>query len=317
MNSTSVSETESLVFLMGATACGKTELSLRLAHELDAEIISVDSSLVYRGLNIGSAKPSESERQGIPHHLIDVCDPWQSYSAARFCTDANTLISAIRERGKRVLLVGGTMLYFKALEEGLAPLPEADPDIRQSITAQASLSGWPSLHAQLKEIDPVAATRIHPNDPQRLMRALEVYSITGVALSTLQARTQRFIDAPVVKFALAPTQRSWLHDRISQRFDCMLQQGFLEEVQHLIDHPKIREDQPAMRSVGYRQAWQYLSNNRQDEQWVEKALAATRQLAKRQLTWLRGMSNLHWISCDTLTVEKQLSAILTVSNQRG
>jgi tRNA dimethylallyltransferase len=285
---------------MGATACGKTDLSLMLARQLDAEIISVDSALVYRGLDIGTAKPSEAQRQGIPHHLIDVCDPWQSYSAALFCADASQLIARIRDRGKRVLLVGGTMLYFKALEEGLATLPEADSKKRDALHATADACGWPALHQQLASVDPDAARRIHPNDPQRIVRALEVYEITGTPMSILQSKTQSLLDVPVLKYA-----------RIEQRFNMMIEQGFLEEVQSLFDHPKTRAALPAMRSVGYRQAWQYISDDKQDDQWMSKAIAATRQLAKRQLTWLRGMSNLTSIACNTLSVEDQASVILT------
>lgn len=302
-----------VVFLMGATACGKTVVSIALAQMLDAEIISVDSALVYRGLDIGTAKPTEAERKGVMHHLIDICDPWQPYSAARFCKEAHRLIQEIQERGKQVLLVGGTMLYFKALEEGLAPLPQADEGIRQALMAEAEVSGWALLHQQLARVDPCAAERIHPNDPQRILRALEVYRLSGFPLSTLQAKTSSFLESSPIKFALVPRDRVWLHARIEKRFQEMLSHDFLGEVQVLMNNPKILAEQPAMRSVGYRQAWEFLSHDKPDTQsgiWVEKAIAATRQLAKRQMTWLRGMSNVHMLDCDTLSIDEQVSAIL-------
>ncbi|MFK7892482.1 MAG: tRNA (adenosine(37)-N6)-dimethylallyltransferase MiaA [Granulosicoccus sp.] len=299
-----------MIFLMGATACGKTELSLLLARELNAEIISVDSALVYRGLNIGTAKPNLAEREAIPHHLIDICDPWQSYSAALFCDDAHRLISEIQARGRKALLVGGTMLYFRSLQQGLASLPDADHSIRQDLQKAAVVAGWDSLHRQLAQVDPMAARRIHPNDPQRIMRALEVFRITGKPLSELQSSTRGRLSVPPVKFALMPDERSWLHQRIERRFRLMLHNGFLTELQGLYDHPLITSDQPAMRSVGYRQAWEHIESGSEGDQWVEKAIAATRQLAKRQLTWLRGMADLHTIACDRLTPEQQLSDIL-------
>ena len=312
------------IFLMGATACGKTELSMSLARVLDAEIISVDSALVYRGMDIGTAKPTVEERAGIPHHLIDVADPWQSYSAAEFCNDANALINDIHGRGKRTLLVGGTMLYFKALEEGLAELPEANADVRSELTAQASLIGWQAMHDQLSAIDPVAASRIHPNDPQRLQRALEVYKLTGIPLSELQSRTHSNLAAAPVKLALVPKERAWLHQRIEQRFVNMLEDNFLGEMQRLYQDPRLNAQLPSMRSVGYRQAWDYLerlhlsidANCKKDStEWIDKAVAATRQLAKRQLTWLRSMSNVTHIECDTLSLEQQLASATQAINK--
>lgn len=310
------------VFLMGATACGKTALSVQLARALDAEIISVDSALVYRGMDIGTAKPTLEERSGIAHHLIDVCEPWHSYSAAEFCNDANALIDAVHLRGKRALLVGGTMLYFKALEEGLAELPEADPQVRKVIAEQAHAFGWQALHDQLRDVDPAAAERIHPNDPQRLQRALEVYRVTGVALSELQKRTQSYLKVPPVKFALVPHDRTWLHQRIEQRFQLMIASGFLDEVRLLRKLPLLHAQLPAIRSVGYRQAWDYLESTEGSEhavetaegEWVDKAVAATRQLAKRQLTWLRSMTNVQSIECDTQPVDQQLMSILQALN---
>ena len=302
---------------MGATACGKTALSLSLAKWLDAEIISVDSALVYRGMDIGTAKPTIAEREGVAHHLIDVVDPWQSYSAARFCSDANALINAIHARGKRVILVGGTMLYFKALEEGLAELPEADEQVRQALATEANALGWQAMHAQLCTVDPVAAARIHPNDPQRVQRALEVYRISGVPMSDLQSRTHSQLKAVPLKFALVPNERAWLHQRIEQRFKTMLLDGFMDEVKQLRQDARMVTGLPAIRSVGYRQAWEFLDRQQSasvvaedtDLDWVQQSMAATRQLAKRQLTWLRSMANVVQIECDTLTMEQQIDII--------
>lgn len=301
-----------VIFLMGATATGKTALSLKLAQTLDAEIISVDSALVYRMMDIGTAKPSMQERCGVVHHLIDVCDPWDTYSAARFCADARVLVNQIQARGKRVLLVGGTMLYFKALEEGLAPLPEADESIRAAIVAQAAQSGWQAIHEELRLVDSKAAQRIHPNDPQRLQRALEVYRITGKPLSQWLTETHSSLAQPAVKFALIPADRKWLHHRIESRFRQMIKDGFFQEVKKLYANPRLQAELPSMRSIGYRQVWEHLAMQEQpaSEQtplsdWVEASIVATRQLAKRQLTWMRGMSDVHSIECDTLSLCQQ------------
>ncbi|MFK7996775.1 MAG: tRNA (adenosine(37)-N6)-dimethylallyltransferase MiaA [Granulosicoccus sp.] len=314
------------IFLMGATACGKTAVSLSLAERLNAEIISVDSALVYKGMDIGTAKPSLAERAGIAHHLIDIVDPWQSYSAAEFCTDANALIHDIHARGKRALLVGGTMLYFKALEQGLAELPEASAELREELSREAEQLGWQAMHDQLTKVDPVAASRIHPNDPQRLQRALEVYRLTGVPLSELQSNTRSMLSATPVKIALVPNDRSWLHQRIEQRFLAMLDDNFMEEMQQLYQDTRLNANLPAMRSVGYRQAWEYLDRlyqqaleenppaSNDNDDWVDKAIAATRQLAKRQLTWLRSMSDVTRIECDTLSVEQQLASVAQAIN---
>ena len=319
-----MNDTSPVIFLMGATACGKTELSLSLARTLDAEIISVDSALVYRGLDIGTAKPSVQERQQVAHHLIDICDPWEVYSAARFCDDALQAIDDIRQRGKRVLLVGGTMLYFKALEEGLATLPDADPVVRATLLEEAERLGWPAMHEQLQQLDPVAAARIHQNDPQRVQRALEVYRITGIPMSQLQADTVSLLDRPPVKFALAPADRSWLHERIARRFSQMLDHGFLDEMLQLRKSSRIHAQLPAMRSVGYRQAWEHLDELQVNDSaadslhggvWVEQAIAATRQLAKRQMTWLRSMENVNLVACDSLSVAAQEQVILSVINK--
>ena len=308
------------IFLMGATACGKTDLSLSIATSLNAEIISVDSALVYRGMNIGTAKPTADERAAVPHHLIDVCDPWEAYSVARFSQDACQLISDIQARGKRPLLVGGTMLYFKALVDGLADMPEADAAMRQAMLEEATTRGWQALHDDLAHIDPAAAARIHPNDPQRIQRALEVYRITGSPMSVLQQETRSPLAQAPIKFALAPEDRSWLHERIQRRFKIMIDEGFLEEVRALKKDVRLHSDLPSMRSVGYRQAWDFLGAENVDTDtdtdtkqnhvdWVEKAIAATRQLAKRQLTWMRGMDDVHFIACDKLSAEEQYSTL--------
>ncbi|MDB4223920.1 tRNA (adenosine(37)-N6)-dimethylallyltransferase MiaA [Granulosicoccus sp.] len=304
------------IFLMGATACGKTDLSLSIAEALNAEIISVDSALVYRGLDIGTAKPNDHERASIPHHLIDVCDPWEAYSAAKFSQDACQLINDIQARGKRPLLVGGTMLYFKALADGLAVLPDADTAMRQSMMKEAASRGWQALHDDLARVDPAAAQRIHPNDPQRIQRALEVYRLTGTPMSVLQQETRSPLKDAPIKFALAPHNRSWLHERIERRFKIMIDSGFLDEVRALQADPRLHADLPSMRSVGYRQALEFLQtadaaiDSKENElDWVAKAIAATRQLAKRQLTWIRGMDDVHIIACDSLSLDEQYSTL--------
>ena len=312
---------------MGPTACGKTALSLNLAKRLNAEIVSVDSALVYRGMDVGTAKPSTQERCAVPHHLIDICEPWEAYSAARFCDDAMTAIEQIHQRGAHALLAGGTMLYFKALEEGLAELPEANQQLRSSMLEEAASLGWPAMHAQLAQVDAIAAARIHPNDPQRIQRAMEVYRLTGVPMSQLQAQTTSRLSVPPVKFALIPEDRAWLHRRIEQRFDMMIDDGFMQEMQQLRAHSKITAQLPAMRSVGYRQAWDYLdgltaiddvravntaAENTFENAWTDKAIAATRQLAKRQMTWLRSMKGVTSVACDKLSVEEQARKILAL-----
>ena len=306
------SNDQPIIFLMGPTAIGKTALSIQLAHWLGAEIISVDSTLVYKGFDIGTAKPSMAERDGIVHHLIDVCDPWQPYSAARFCEDASALIDDIRGRGAVPLLTGGTMLYFNALQHGLADLPAADETVRAILAAEADEQGWPALHQQLGEIDPAAALRIHPNDPQRIQRALEVIRLSGRTLTELQAQRRSFLSVPPCKIAMLPQRRDWLHQRIALRFEQMLLQGFVDEVRRLRVEPRLEMNLPAVRSVGYRQAWQHLdacdcNTHESDESvsakadqnthWHDKAVAATRQLAKRQLTWMRGMNDAHPLEC--------------------
>jgi tRNA dimethylallyltransferase len=288
------------VALAGPTAAGKTAAALALAAALDAEIISVDSALVYRGMDIGTAKPSAAERAAAPHHLIDIRDPALSYSAAEFAADALRLAGEIRARGRRVLLVGGTMLYFKALFEGLDALPPADAQVRQALADEAAALGWPALHAQLARADPATAARLAPNDAQRIQRALEVLRLSGEPLSQLQGR-QRAASArwrPELFLSLEPAERGWLHARIAQRFDAMLAAGFLDEVRRLHARGDLHPALPSMRCVGYRQAWEALDGAWPLESLRERGIAATRQLAKRQLTWLRAMPARQVIACD-------------------
>jgi tRNA dimethylallyltransferase len=280
---------------MGPTASGKTDLAIALAQQLDCELISVDSALVYRGLDVGAAKPD------YPHHLIDIRDPGEAYSAAEFAADARELCAQIRARGKRPLLVGGTMLYFRALLEPLADMPGAEPAIRQAIAEQAAREGWPALHRELAAVDPEAADRIHPNHSQRLSRALEVYRATGVPLSEWHRRGREQAvgdDESYVQLAICPIPRSLLHERIALRFDQMLELGFLDEVQRLYGRSDLHPELPALRAVGYRQLWRHVSGQCTLEEARDQALAATRQLAKRQLTWLRKWPQLHWIYTD-------------------
>lgn len=284
-----------VIFLMGPTASGKTALAIDMATQYNCEIISVDSALIYRDMNIGSAKPSAEELEMAPHKLIDILDPSESYSAADFRRDALLAIEDIISRGKTPLLVGGTMMYFKALLEGLSPLPSADEAIRQQILAQAQTEGWEALHQELCNIDPVAGERIHSNDPQRLSRALEVYRISGKTMTELTQTKSAALPYDVVQFAIAPNDRKVLHELIAKRFNIMLEQGFIEEVARLKARDDLHLELPSMRCVGYRQCWQYLDNEFDHATMVEKATAATRQLAKRQLTWLRSWPDLQWL----------------------
>lgn len=288
------------VALMGPTASGKTAAAIALAKAYDGEIVSVDSALVYRGLEIGAAKPDAIEQDGIRHHLLDLRDPWQTYSAAEFSADATEAVRDIVARGKVPILAGGTGLYFRALLQGLSPMPEADPGLRASIAAEAEVCGWPALHAQLAEVDPVAAARIHATDPQRIQRALEVYRLTGKPISHWQAMPGiARLPARVLKLVLAPADRAVLHQRIERRFDLMLERGFLDEVRALRALPQMAAvaaplDLPAVRAVGYRQAWQFLDGRGTAAEFRDKGVFATRQLAKRQLTWLRSELDAHW-----------------------
>ncbi|MFP4160467.1 MAG: tRNA (adenosine(37)-N6)-dimethylallyltransferase MiaA [Ectothiorhodospira sp.] len=277
-----------VVFLMGPTATGKTDLALRLVRELPCEIISVDSAMVYRGMDVGTSKPSPEILGAVPHHLVDILDPAQSYSAARFRDDALGLVEAIHARGRVPLLVGGTMLYFRALEFGLDPLPEADPDVRREIEALAARSGWAAVHRELARVDPASAARIHPNDPQRLQRALEVYRVTGRPLSAHHGESPRSrLPHRVLRLALMPGDRGPLRARIARRFEGMLEQGLVEEVRALWRRGDLSPALPALRAVGYRQVWSYLAGELDHDTMVTRGVTATRQLAKRQMTWLR------------------------------
>ncbi|MGI2259159.1 tRNA (adenosine(37)-N6)-dimethylallyltransferase MiaA [Shewanella sp. GXUN23E] len=284
-----------VIMLMGPTASGKTQLAIDLATQHNCEIVSVDSALIYKSMDIGTAKPSAAELALAPHRLIDILDPAESYSAADFRADAIAAIENILARGKTPVLVGGTMMYFKTLLEGLSPLPSADETVRADILSEAATLGWAALHEQLAVVDPVSAARIHPNDPQRLSRALEVYRISGKTLTELTQTKAPALPFAVAQYAIAPKERKVLHDLIAKRFEIMLQQGFVEEVARLRDRGDLNLEMPSMRCVGYRQCWQYLDGEFDYQTMVEKAVAATRQLAKRQLTWLRGWPNLEWL----------------------
>jgi len=310
------------IALMGPTAAGKTALALEWAARFNGEIISVDSALVYRGLNIGAAKPDAEERARAPHHLLDMRDPWQTYSAAEFARDARTAIDGIVARGRLPILVGGTGLYFRALLRGLSPMPEADPAVRAEIAAEANERGWPALHAELAAIDPESAARIQPGDPQRIQRALEVYRLTGKPLSQWQRLLPEQPKFPVrvLKLVIAPNDRATLHARIAQRLDAMLSAGFLDEVRTLRALPELAAhpaplDLPALRAVGYRQAWQHLDGDYDAAEFRERALYATRQLAKRQLTWLRGELDARWF--DPITQQSRLEQALELCMAGG
>jgi tRNA dimethylallyltransferase len=294
-----------VLVLTGPTGTGKTDWALRLAEDLykrdpgvgvPIEIVSVDSALVYRGLDIGTAKPSRELRARVPHHLIDICEPTESYSAGRFVADTVELIAAIHERGRLPLLVGGTMLYFRALWRGIAPLPQASLEVRQSIDARAAREGWPALHAELARLDPQSAARIHPNDPQRIQRALEVCYTAGRPISELQQSTQSPIaDIPMGAWALVPPNRDTLSARLEQRFHEMMRLGFLDEVRALRARGDLTPAHPAVRAVGYRQLWAHLDGEFPLPEAVQRGITATRQLAKRQMTWIRSEPGLTWV----------------------
>lgn len=311
--------------IAGPTASGKTAAALAIAARQPVEIISVDSALVYRGMDIGTAKPTPAERAAAPHHLIDIRDPLQAYSAAEFVADATRLINEISARGKLPLLVGGTMLYFRALRDGLDDMPTADPATRAALEAEAQAKGWPALHAELAAVDAVTAARLAPNDSQRISRALEVFRVSGQPLAFFQ--TQNAIKKGAASprparagalISMEPQDRAWLHERIAQRFDSMLQGGFLDEVKALRARGDLHPDLPAMRCVGYRQAWEFLDAHEArglDAAWPmaelrERGIAATRQLAKRQITWLRSMPDRHIVACDAADALPQVLTLV-------
>ncbi|MNQ48191.1 tRNA dimethylallyltransferase [compost metagenome] len=302
------------IFLMGPTAAGKTDLALELARTLPCDLISVDSALIYRGMDIGTAKPDKATLAEFPHRLIDIRDPAESYSAAEFRADALAAMAEITAKGRIPLLVGGTMLYYKALLEGLADMPGADPEVRAELEARAAREGWDALHQELAAVDPESAARIHPNDPQRLTRALEVYRVSGLTMTAhrqRQAAQNLAENAPdkahlpytVAHLAIAPAQRQVLHERIAQRFRLMLEQGFIQEVEALRSRSDLHAGLPSIRAVGYRQVWDYLDGGLTRAEMEERGIIATRQLAKRQFTWLRSWSDLCWLdslACDNL-----------------
>lgn len=279
---------------MGPTAAGKTEVAAVLAREFDGEIVSVDSAQVYRGMDIGTAKPDAALQQEIPHHLLDIRDPAQAYSAAEFARDAKAAVAEIRARGRVPILAGGTMLYFRALLEGLSPLPSADPAVRARLDRLEEEQGLEALHERLASVDAASAARLHPTDPQRLKRALEVHEITGKPLSEMQRQGEHGPDWDLLRVVIAPSDRAFLHMRIARRFETMLSDGFLDEVRGLYERGDLDESLPSVRSVGYRQAWQHLAGRLDYDEMVKRGVAATRQLAKRQLTWLRREEGAVW-----------------------
>jgi tRNA dimethylallyltransferase len=278
--------------LLGPTASGKSRLAMELAARFPVEIVSMDSAQVYRGMDVGTAKPSLAERERVRHHLIDLIEPTESYSAGRFRADAVRAIGEIQARGKVPLVVGGTMLYYRALSQGIDPLPQAEPGLRARIDARAARHGWPALHAELARVDPVTAARLSPNDAQRIQRALEVWELSGKPISELQRSASPGLPFELKAFALVPADRAELHRRIAERFERMLQEGLVEELKGLRRKHELHAGLPSMRCVGYRQAWSYLEGEYGMSELREKGIAATRQLAKRQLTWLRSLPDL-------------------------
>jgi len=285
------------ILLMGPTASGKTDLAVALSEHLPCDIVSVDSAMVYRGMDIGTAKPDAATLARAPHRLIDCCDPAEAYSAARFCEDARREMAVIAASGRIPLLVGGTMLYFRALQQGLSPLPSADPEVRQRLEREGRRLGWAAMHRRLAQVDPVAAAQIHPNDPQRIQRALEVFELTGRPLSELQRTGQGRPALPyrLLKLVRAPAERAILHQRIERRFHAMLASGFEDEVRGLWARGDLTADLPSMRCVGYRQMLKYVTGEYKYPLMVQRGIIATRQLAKRQWTWLRTEADCHWL----------------------
>lgn len=283
------------IFLMGPTASGKTDLAVYLVKHFPCDIISVDSAMIYQGMDIGTAKPSANILAEAPHRLIDICDPAQTYSVGQFCRDAEAEIQVSLSAGRIPLLVGGTMLYFNCLQQGLSELPSANPQERKHLNSEAEQKGWPAMHQRLAQIDPQAAQRIHPNDSQRIQRALEVYEVSGETMTAWYAKSPaQHWSYPTIKLVIAPAQRSALHARIARRFQAMLEQGLIGEVGGLFTRGDLNPDLPSMRCVGYRQVWSYLAGELDSASLPEKAIIATRQLAKRQLTWLRVQTDAYW-----------------------
>lgn len=303
--------TSPIPVIVGPTGAGKTDLALRLAERLPLEIVSVDSAMVYRGMDIGTGKPPQAVLLRFPHHLVDILDPAEAYSAGQFVRDARRVIDEIRARGKLPLLVGGTMLYFRALRRGLADLPSADPEVRAQIDAQAQERGWPAMHAELAAIDAQSAQRIRPNDAQRIQRALEVYRLTGKTLSELHAAQPAQSDLQFLTYAWVPGERERLHAAIAARFHHMLASGLLDEVRRLHQRGDLHADLPAIRSVGYRQLWEHLSGRGTLESATQRAIFATRQLARRQLIWLRSEPNVHWLDALDSQAGAQMEQAIT------
>lgn len=299
-----------VICLMGPTASGKTALAMALQEALPCDIVSVDSALIYRDMDIGTAKPTTAQLTQYPHRLIDLRDASESYSAADFCHDALAEIAEIRSNNRIPLLVGGTMMYFKSLIEGISPLPTANIDIRKNIESEALAQSWQSMHDKLAEIDSVSAERIHPNDPQRITRALEVYRLTGNTLTQLTQIKGAKLTGTVLQLAIAPQERSTLHERIAQRYQQMIALGFEQEVIKLKSRDDLHQNLPAIRCVGYRQMWQYLDGKFDHDEMIFRGVCATRQLAKRQLTWLRNWPQLHWLTTDDKTNLAQVLSLL-------
>jgi len=300
-----------VIYLMGPTATGKTDIAAALFKRFPIELISVDSALVYRGMDIGTAKPSKEFLNNVPHRLIDICEPDESYSAARFRNDALLAIDEIHSKNKIPLVVGGTGLYFRALESGISDLPDADEEVRQRLESEARDVGWEAMHARLAEIDPVSADRIHPNDPQRIQRALEIYEISGRSMTDhCKDETINSFPFELIKIILNPGDRSKLHERIKHRFMKMLDEGLVEEVRSFHANGRFSSALPAMRMVGYRQVWNYLDGETDYEEMVEKGIVATRQLAKRQMTWFRKEEDGIWLDSDASGLIEQIQGIL-------
>jgi tRNA dimethylallyltransferase len=299
-----------VICLMGPTASGKSAAAMQIAAQFPIDIISVDSALVYRGMDIGTAKPSAAERAAVPHHLIDIAEPEEPYSAARFVADAKRCIEEIRQRDRIPLLVGGTMLYFRALQQGLDAMPGADPQVRALLAAKACEIGWPAMHDELAKIDPITAQRLAKNDAQRIQRAIEVFMLSGKPLSAWHGRAREGSGAEWINVALMPSDRAVLHRRIAYRFEAMLDHGLLDEVRTLMQRPALSSHMPSMRAVGYRQAWAYLSGEGDQVTMRDKALASTRQLAKHQITWLRSTTRQITIDCVAPDAPSQLALAL-------